>query len=100
MDIAEQLAMVALVLILLCGTLWVMRSRGLVFKFSGGAGSGGRRLEVIERLPLTPSHSLHLVRVADRTLLIAVAPSGCSILDTSKDQPFSTSFESSLAGPR
>jgi flagellar biogenesis protein FliO len=38
-------------------------------------------LQSIERLPLTPQHSLHLVRVAGRTVLIAVSPGGCSLLD-------------------
>jgi hypothetical protein len=34
-------------------------------------------------LPLTPHHSLHLVRLADRTLLIALSPSGCNLLESS-----------------
>jgi flagellar biogenesis protein FliO len=46
------------------------------------AGSNPRQLESIERLPLTPHHSLHLVRVEDRTVLVAVSPGGCSLLDT------------------
>ena len=45
-------------------------------------GAGKRRsIQVIERMVLTPQHSLHLVRVADRTMLIAASPSGCSILE-------------------
>ena len=85
MDLAEQLAMVLLVLALLAGLLWVLRNRGVVaFRRSGWKTSSPRRLQVIERLPLTPSHSLHLVRVADRVLLIGVAPSGCTLLDTGK----------------
>jgi flagellar biogenesis protein FliO len=32
-------------------------------------------------MSLTPQHSLHLVRVEDRTMLIAASPSGCSILE-------------------
>ena len=85
MDLVEQLAMVLLVLALLAGLLWVLRNRGLVaFRRSGWKATSTRRLQVIERLPLTPSHSLHLVRVADRILLIGVAPSGCTLLDTGK----------------
>jgi flagellar biogenesis protein FliO len=38
-------------------------------------------LQSIERLPLTAQHSLHLVRVAGRVILIAVSPGGCSVLD-------------------
>ena len=39
-------------------------------------------MQVIERLPLTANHSLHLVRVHDRVILIGVSPSGCTQLDT------------------
>jgi len=85
MDFVQQLAMVLLVLALLAGLLWALRNRGMAsFRFAGRPSSSAKRLQVIERLPLTPSHSLHLVRLADRVLLIGVAPSGCTLLDTSK----------------
>ncbi len=35
-------------------------------------------MAVIERMPLTAQHSLHLVRVLDETILIGVSPSGCT----------------------
>ena len=38
-------------------------------------------MQVIERLPLTPQHSLHLVSVGGRTLLVAVSPVGCTVVD-------------------
>jgi len=40
-------------------------------------------MQAIERLSLTPQHSLHLVSVSGRVLLIAVSPGGCSLLDGS-----------------
>ena len=40
-----------------------------------------RQMQSIERLTLTAQHSLHLVSFAGRTLLIAVSPAGCSLLD-------------------
>ena len=58
------------------------------------SGSKQRLLQSIERLPLTPQHSLHLVRVEDRTVLVAVSPSGCSLLEPTRfesngsDSPF------------
>jgi hypothetical protein len=39
---------------------------------------------VIDRLPLTQNHSLHLVRLADRTLLIGLSPNGCNLLESSQ----------------
>lgn len=85
MDLVQQLAMVVLVLALLAGLLWTVRGRRLAsFRLGGRASGSAKRLQVIERLPLTASHSLHLVRMADRVLLIGVAPSGCTLLDASK----------------
>jgi len=85
MNLIEQLSMVLLVLALLAGVLWTLRNRGFAaFRFAGRQPSSAKRLQVIERLPLTPQHSLHLVRLADRVLLIGVAPSGCTLLDSSK----------------
>lgn len=85
MDFVQQLAMVLLVLALLAGLLWMLRNRGMAsFRLGGRASGSAKRLQVIERLPLTASHSLHLVRMADRVLLIGVAPSGCTLLDASK----------------
>ncbi len=56
-----------------------LRSRGMVaLKVSAGA---QKRLQSIERLPLTPHHSLHLIRVSGRTVLVGVSPNGCSVLD-------------------
>ena len=40
-------------------------------------------MQAIERLSLTPQHSLHLVSVGGRVLLIAVSPGGCTVLDGS-----------------
>ncbi len=42
------------------------------------------RLEVIDRLPLTQHHSLHLIRLADRTLLIGLSPNGCNLLESAR----------------
>jgi flagellar biogenesis protein FliO len=37
-------------------------------------------IENLGRLPLTPQHSLHVVRFGDRALLLALHGSGCSVL--------------------
>lgn len=84
MEILEQITMIFVVFALLGGLLWVMRNKGMAtFRFSRKSFGGGRskQLEVVERLPLTASHSIHLVRFADRTLLIGVAPGGCTVLE-------------------
>jgi len=73
---------VIFVLGLLGGTLYWLRTKGVArFTMKGIGRHSERRMQSLERLPLTPQHSLHLVSVGGRTLLIAVSPGGCSILD-------------------
>lgn len=76
---------VALVAALLAGTLTWLRRRG----FSRLTGNGlrlrrPRRLEMLDRLSLTPQHSLHLVRLGNRTILLGRSPSGLALLDTAE----------------
>lgn len=41
-------------------------------------------MQVLERLPLTPQHSLHLVRIDGRTLVVSSGPGGCTVLEETK----------------
>lgn len=75
----------ALVVVLLVGTLAWLRRKGLV----RSAGSGlrlrrPRRLEHVDRLALTAQHSLHLVRMGNRAVLLGRSPSGLALLDSSE----------------
>ena len=80
-EIQQVLAVVA-VLALLGGALWWLRRKGVAQFTVRGPGAGKTKsMRVVERLALTPQHSLFLVRVAGRTMLIAASPGGCSILD-------------------
>ena len=84
MEAIQQALVVVFVLGLLGGTLYWLRSKGLArFAVKGMGRSNHRRMQSIERLPLTQQHSLHLVSVSGRILLIAVSPGGCSVLDAS-----------------
>lgn len=85
MEMFQQLAIVMGVLALLCGALWALKHKGWARTGIRRSREDGQpRLEVIDRLPLTPNHSLHLVRLADRTLLIGLSPTGCSLLESSQ----------------
>ena len=81
MEAIQQMAAVAVVLLLLGATLWVLRRRGLA-GVALGKRPGGRRIECMERLPLGPQHTLHLVRVGETELLLACSPSGCSLVES------------------
>jgi len=41
---------------------------------------GDRWMVAVERLALTPQHTLHLVRVRDRAVLVAAHRRGCQVL--------------------
>jgi flagellar biogenesis protein FliO len=77
----EQTLGAIAVLCLLGLTLWLLRAKGLA-RFSGARGRKGGVLASVDRLPLSAQHSLHLVRVADRAVLVAVSPAGCSVLES------------------
>ena len=87
MESLQQTLAVFFVLVLLGGTLFWLRRRGLAqvslgrFSLGSGGGTKTRRMQSIERLSLTPQHSLHLVRVSNQVLLIAVSPGGCTVVD-------------------
>lgn len=81
MDSIQQALSVVAVLALLACTLFWLRTRGMAqFTMRGFRSGANRRMQSIERLALTPQHSLHLVRVGERELLVAVSPGGCSLL--------------------
>jgi len=83
MEMFEQLLMVAMVLAVLCGGLWLLKRKGWAYTaLRTPRGDGQPRLEVLDRLALSPHHSLHLVRMADRTLLIGLSPNGCNLLES------------------
>jgi flagellar biosynthetic protein FliO len=82
-ELFQQFMIVLAVLGLLCGALWLLKRKGWARTGMRRSGDSGQpRLEVIDRLPLTPQHSLHLVRLADRTLLIGLSPNGCNLLES------------------
>jgi flagellar biosynthetic protein FliO len=78
MEWMQQFAAVAAVLVLLAACLWWLRRRGLT-ALPRRNGSG-RLLKALERLPLGPQHTLHLVQLGEETLLLASSPAGCVLL--------------------
>ena len=81
MEVIQQVTAVGVVFVLLGAALWALRRRG----FAGGSlpkSGAGRQLESLERLPLGPQHTLHLIRVGEAELLVALSPSGCSLLES------------------
>lgn len=82
METLQAALSIALVFGMLGGALWWLRRRGLAVVTGLPARRKGARLEPLERLALSPTHALHLVRVGERTLLIATSPAGCQAVET------------------
>jgi flagellar biogenesis protein FliO len=81
MEIMRQVSAVLLVLALLGAALWTLRRGGsLRFGRTPGGPGRGRALESVERLSLTPTHALHLVRINGQEVVVATHPQGCALL--------------------
>ena len=78
----EQALAVFLVLALLILALWFLRRKGLAkMNFAvGGRRAAAGRIQVVDRKALTSTHSVHLVRVDDRMVLIGISPGSCQTL--------------------
>ncbi len=84
MDVAalRQALSVLLVFSLLGLALWKLRRPGSIFRPPWRKqGAGGRALEPMERLALTPQHVLHLVQVQGIEIVVATHPNGCTVLN-------------------
>lgn len=78
----QQTLAVSLVLVLLIATLWFLRRKGLarVNLALAGRRSAAKQVQVVERISLTASHSLYLIRVDNRMILVGVSPASCQAL--------------------
>jgi flagellar biogenesis protein FliO len=78
MDIARQSLAIVFVFALLWIALWVLRRKG--WKNMGRSKPVRGVLESHGKLSLTAHHSIHLVRVGDRNLILALHPDGVTFL--------------------
>lgn len=77
MEAVQSIGAVAL-LAVLAGAAWLAARGRLGIALRGGGSRGPA--ELIQRLPLTAQHNLHVVRVAGETLLVVTFPNG-AVLD-------------------
>lgn len=77
MENASQILLAMAVPGALVALLWWLQRRGMA-RF--GSAGPERRMQVVERLSLTAQHSLHLVRIEGKMLIVASAPGGCTVL--------------------
>ncbi len=80
MENLGQLGAVLLVLALLSGAVYGLKKKGLTGIVRNlPLPSGPKRLQVLERVALTAQHTLCLVRVGDRELIVTTAPGNCQV---------------------
>jgi flagellar biosynthetic protein FliO len=80
MEFGRQFLGVGVVLGLLGAALWWLRRRGYVAALPRRRSA--RMMQALERLPLGPHHTLHLVRIGGTALLVGCSPGGCVLLQS------------------
>jgi len=78
MDLIRQSLAITFVCALLWAALWLLKRKGVI-RIRGGKPSRGL-LESCGTLSLTEQHSVHLVRIGDQKLVLAVHPAGITFL--------------------
>jgi flagellar biogenesis protein FliO len=80
-DMYRQFLGVLLVLAILVAALYVLKQRGWA-RFTGMRVLGGseRIMKVVERIPLTAQHAVHLVQIGQRRVVIASSPRSCQLI--------------------
>jgi flagellar biogenesis protein FliO len=78
MDVIRQSLALTLVFLLLWAALWFLRKkRGILFR---PGRTNKALLETRGKLALSAQHTVHVVRIGDRDLVLAVHPSGMILL--------------------
>ena len=96
MELAEQAMSLVAVFGLLALAVWALgKKSGRSWRIFRKQTAESGAMLVSDRLVLTPHHILHLVRIGERTLLLATHPQGVSF-DPAGGQ-FSTEFRNALA---
>jgi flagellar biogenesis protein FliO len=76
MDIVRQSLAIVLVFALLWTALWILRKKA----WTRRTRTVGSLLESRGKLALTARHSIHLIRIGDRNLILAIHPDGITFL--------------------
>jgi flagellar biogenesis protein FliO len=80
MDILRQSLAITFVFALLWAALWFLRKRGNIRIGFPKVRAVQSVLESRGRLALGPQHSIHVVRIRERDMVVAVHPAGVTVL--------------------
>lgn len=99
MDIFRQLLAITVVFLLLWTTLTLLRKKG---RMPGWTRIGRTKfvpgvLESRGKLLLSAQHSIHLIRIGDRSIILALHPEGVTLLGDA--QPMACAERNEMAAP-
>jgi len=80
MDIVRQSLAITFVFALLWAALWFLRKRGNIRIGFPKARDTNAVLESRAKLALGPQHSIHVIRIDKRDMVVAVHPAGVTLL--------------------
>ena len=78
-DFYRQFIGIAVVLGGLVALLWFAKKRGAA-NWNFRRSDGDRLVRIVERVSLTPQHTLFVLDIAGRTTLLATSPGSCQIV--------------------
>lgn len=90
MDLFAQSLGIFVVFALMGVTLWWLKKKSLIRMVpllparwaAGRSRAGGKLLERVDGLRLSPTHSLSLIRMADRAILVGISPAGFCLIES------------------
>jgi len=80
MDILRQSLAITFVFAFLWAALWFLRRRGNIRIGFPRVRAGQSVLESRGKLALSPQHSIHVIRIGERDIVVAVHPAGVTVL--------------------
>ena len=80
MDIVRQSLAITFVFALLWTALWLLRKKGRIHIGRRKIHEGSGMLESREKLVLSQQHTIHLVRIGQQDLVLALHPAGVTLL--------------------
>jgi len=80
MDIVRQSLAITLVFLLLFAALWLLRRKGKISIGAGRSRGAAGILESRAKLVLSQQHTIHLVRIGSSEVVLALHPSGVTLL--------------------
>jgi flagellar biosynthetic protein FliO len=77
-EMYRQFFGVMVVLAILIAVIYLLKQRGIA-RFAGMRGPE-RIVKVIERIPLTAQHAVHVVQIGQRRVLLSSSPGSCQLI--------------------